>query len=230
MRSLVLLTALLCSTYVSISQETTTLLAPAERHREIGIIGETLTNSNGTDDISMVGLQYKHWKNKNFGFRGFAAYGEYNYRAGNNGIAEILGDTFVQKAPFTRVDMGIIGLGIEAQRQFYKSVHFFAAIELKGGYGAGQIDTAVTKTYAENKGIATSMTNTGAKDEANAFFVGVSPTVGAKFLFKHISFGAELVNQTLTFKGVSYKNAASFSWADFDMSRINTRVFFSYRF
>src|SRR5262249_14203436 len=112
----------------------------------------------------------------------------------------------------------------------YSHVYMFAAVELRAGYGSGHIDTSVTRHYPDNTSQPNHpYTESGmgyAGPKANMLFIGFTPAVGIKFQFARIAFGTELSNP------VSYTSSSQISGSqlDFDMGRINQRVFLHYRF
>jgi hypothetical protein len=199
------------------------------KYNELGLIGETNISGNASGQTSLAGIQFKHFGKKNIGYRVFAGYGEaqeYNF----SNIYFSAGDTSVEKHSSLTVNMPMVGLGIEGQHPLYKHVYMFAAFELRLGYGSGSIDTSITRHYPDldpnhgNTYIESGTGNRGPK--ANMLLVGLAPSVGIKFRFGKIVFGTEFSNLS-SYRGSSGTIGSNF---DFDLGRINQRLFLNYSF
>jgi len=212
--------------------EAGTATAQNDRKNEIGIfmhnyMGHASTNNT---DVSMMGVQYSRWKNERVGYRIMAAYGN-NYAIGDVFRKTVNIDTFIDMRTRRVVDMLKIGGAAQIQRKFYKRVYLFAAVELNVGYGKGQQDTLIDKTYMtssyhyENSG---DIFGRPAAD-VKMWHVSLLPTVGAKLVFSRITAGVEFYGIDATFSSVTVNNRSQ-GLFDFDMGNIGQRLFLNYRF
>lgn len=206
--------------------------APKVKKYELGVTTEM--NVFGDNNASFQALQFKKWKNEHYGARLLLGYG--NFQSNNDFPIYYteFNDTITKSAPYRTSQIGFAGLGLEAQRQFYKRVYLFAAVEAKFGYGTTMLDTLVervqsnanTRPWENNPGSPQIRTGTGV---SKMFYVGVTPTFGAKFQFSHITFGSEMAWNVFNY--TSYEHPAGHSnTTDFDMSKISPRFFVHYRF
>lgn len=205
---------------------------PNDRKNEIGIfthnsMGNTSTNST---EVNMMGVQYSRWKNERVGYRIMAAYGN-NYAIGDVFRKTVNVDTFIDMRTRRVVDMLKIGGAAQIQRKFYKRVYLFAAVELNAGYGKGQQDTLIDKTYMtssyhyENSG---DIFGRPALD-ATMWHISLLPTVGAKLVFSRITAGVEFYGVDATFSSVKV-NKQSQGIFNFDIGNVAQRIFLNYRF
>jgi len=199
------------------------------RNAELGLIGESNITGNAVGQTSLAGVQYKHFGKKNIGYRVFAGFGAMQ-QTNFNDIYYSSGDTAVEKRASIHASMPMVGGGIEGQHPLYKHVYMFAAFELRGGYGTGNVDTSITQHYPDNlTGLSHGYAESGTAlmgPSANMLFIGFSPVVGIKVQFNRIAFGTEFSN------AVTYMHSDKIpgSQVDFDMGNINERFFLSYRF
>ena len=204
----------------------------------IGFLGEANSMFGGNDNaiVSTVGLQYNKWYKKNVSYKIIAGYGNYNHSP--RGITQAIDqDTAIRKAANTKIDMAVIGGGIEVQRQFYKKLYFFAGFEIRVGYGSGTIDTTVTSEYyapqinpytgATVQGIATSSFDKSGTT-ATMFYFGLTPYFGLKLEFRKFCLGTEFKNY-IYHTSVHY-NSNREGLTDFDLSNISQSIFVQYKF
>ena len=158
-------------------------------NRELGIFAQTEGNG-GNQSMGMAGLQYKQWHTEHLGFRVIAAFAQYS--SSGSAVQSISGDTVVSRQEQLNFNLPVLGFGIEAQRHFYKKVYLFAAAELKGGYGSGSADSAVSIS----SGIGSTRwhlgQNVGHRD-ADLLYVGLTASVGAKIQWSRICLGLEIL-------------------------------------
>lgn len=209
-----------------------------DRKHELGVFGQTNPYSNGNDYMNFAGLQYKTWANEHLGLRFIAAYSDYNYKSSKfyQGTSS---DTSVSKWADTHISLGVIGGGIEAQRRFFKRVYLFAAVEMRVGYGNGTIDTSVEKAYTYTTPSTPQMPSAtysavygygAGRGNANMFYLGVSPSIGAKLQFSRLCMGIEMQAAELSIKSIKYDNAPSYGVTDFQLGNISHRFFVNFRF
>ena len=113
----------------------------------------------------------------------------------------------------------------------YKKIYVFAATEIKAGYGTSTIDTLIESQYGDvvEIGILPPFANT-APTTGNIFYAGLTPSIGADFLFNRISFGTEIALNIVTFSTASYNNQPRKNTINWDMGNFNPRFFVHYRF
>lgn len=200
---------------------------------EAGIFVQQNFTSTNADDIFMAGIQVKKWHNSHYGIRALAAYGNYS----NTGILStnrytiIAPDTLVEKYHSTAINMGMIGVGVEAQRVFYKSIVLFAAMELRGGYGTGKLKEQIVTRYYTPDDQYENWKTTGTKD-ANLIYIAAAPVIGAKVQLRHINFGLEMTGINMSYKGLNVEGSPkdSYGIADLNIGDFTHRIFIHYRF
>jgi hypothetical protein len=227
---IVILSILLPATLFA--QRQSTLLSSEPRMNEIGIM---LGNQSMSDEFTLntIGVQYKHWVNEYLGWRAMAGYA--NYQSKNlQSTYRYTPDTIFSKQVKDRINMPTISLGLEAQRRFYKRVYMYAALDLQAAYGKGNADTILTKKYAtpgENRISFNDVTLHAQNKDVNMFFLGFTPTVGAKVNLNKLSIGLEISALQATFRHPDRTNIkASMSAIDLSFGSIVQRCFITYRF
>jgi len=224
MRSVLLSSLLLCSANLYAQEQQL-----PQRSSEIGLMVDFNLTGNYTGPTSLAGVQYKHFGKKNIGYRVFAGFGSVQNSDYYNSYSSA-GDTSIERRSSMQVSMPMVGGGIEGQHPLYKHVYMYAAMELRAGYGSGHIDTVDTRPFpsaaGQQPGVYTEAADVSRGPKANMFFLGFTPAVGIKFQFSRIAFGTELSNP-VCYTGSNQLPGSQF---DFDMGRINQRVFLHYRF
>lgn len=230
-----LLKSIICCTLfanTAIAQEQKgTTIPVAEKRNEVGIFSHGRINGSfiGNTNANMIGISLTHWKNEHFGYRIINAYGNLYSESGIFQKYTSL-DTFVDMNSRTRIDMGIVGGALQAQRKFYKRVYLFAAIELNAGYGTGTRDTLITKTYRTSKeGYSTTSSNGNVQSAATLWQANISPTFGAKLVFNRIVAGVEVYGLGVTYQSIT-ANKTSMSTFDFNIGNLGQRIFINYSF
>lgn len=203
-----------------------TRVQPLVRKHELGI----MTQSGGLDlSVNLIGAQYKSWRDEHHGIRFIAAYGNHNNF--NSSIVSLGADSITEVHAITKVNMPVVGMGFEMQRNFWRSVYFSAAVDVWGGYGGGNVDTFTT---TRDRNSASGPTNTyGASfipQGLNMGVVGLAPSVGAKILTNRVAFQLELMPVQMVFRSLNYEKAPSASVFSFDAGMYLSRLSVSYRF
>lgn len=112
--------------------------APEKRNKELGVFAQFFHEGQDAGDRLLIGMQFRQQVQPHVNFRALVAYHRYQYE----GRPEVLDignhDSLRVKFSNTNADILAIGLGLEAQRQFYKRVWLFAGLELQAGYGTGK--------------------------------------------------------------------------------------------
>ena len=205
----------------------------------ISLLGEARIGSPGNNNASMstLGVQYRKKGKKYLSHTFTAGYGSYSYSRYDN-LIKISGDTAKTRRFVDNINLGILGSGIEAERQFYKKLYFFAGLELHAGYGTGTADTTITKQYNvllynphtgtlyETMVYGPGSTTSGPE---SMFYIGLTPYFGLKLEFKRVSIGTAFMNY-VTFSDIMQKAGNTYGSIDFDMGNITQRIFVSYKF
>ncbi len=195
-----------------------------EPKNEMGFFSHGHIGSSGyNSDVNILGINYNRWVTPSLGYRVIGGYGAYNTESGIIQKAYAL-DTFYDKKVRSYINMGVLGFAVQAQRKFYKRIHFFAALELRGGYGTGQRDTVTVKTYKGQEYYASSPTTSG-QAAISMFYLGFSPTVGAKIIWPRLTAGLELYPANMTMNVISRTGSM-----DFQLGNLGQRFFLNYRF
>ena len=108
---------------------------------EAGVITEVEKNAGS------YGLQYERWAQPWLGLHLKATYGMQHDDHRGNIPPLYLNDTILLRSLSTNYKILNLGIGIDVQRHFYKTVFLYASLNLNGGYGKGQSDTAGTLYY-----------------------------------------------------------------------------------
>lgn len=233
MKNIIALSLMLASMTAS-AQEQSISESPKQRKNEIGLTMQTDAFSYAYNNTSLQALQFKRWKNEHFGARFLVGHASYYTNQDFAPTYQVNNDTIIRKQPITNGNMGFVGFGLEAQRQFYKRVILFAAIEAQVGYGNARVDTAVE--YSTKDIQFRPFTNEPgtmpARPDATTqlFYVGITPTIGAKIEFNRINFGTEFALNLARITNRSYPGLPSINTIDIDLGNINPRFFVHYRF
>lgn len=204
---------------------TAILTTPRERLHEAGAFVQFHPADNG---INMQGLQYTRWKNEHKGIRFILAHGSYNNST--SPITIIIPDTVMMRKTTTRINMGIIGTGLTKQYHVNKTLYMFAAVELKGGYGRGSVDTTIVKQFVEGPTSKEITGNLFRDQDVSMMYAGITPSIGFKFQRKRISAGIELLPLEISYTSRQYSKAPSTSMLDLDFGLLRQRLFINYRF
>ncbi len=194
--------------------------------REAGIFGQTETSNGGNNTLSLVGLQYKHWRSPHYGFRVIGAFAQHHSYGEELQFAK--GDTFYTRQQHFNINLPVVGFGLEAQRHFYKNVYLFAAAELKGGYGRGSVDTLVERRIGNRSNTTPEFGNEGRQD-ASLLFVGMTASIGAKLQLRRMCVGLELLPISFSYRDLD-DGVRSSGVGDFHIGGFSQRLFLHFRF
>lgn len=229
-----LTTAMMCICATAFAQDQQPEKKPkpvlqTERKNEAGIIIQTDFGQNNNVNFSLAGAQYNRWITPHLGYRVIGAYGNYSSTSATTTYLPHP-DTVIMKQQHMSFDMPVVGFGFVAQRQFYKRVVLYAALEVKGGYGRGRTDTSVRAVYKQGfPESSEAYTRTPANHEASILLINMSASVGAKLQFSRMSFGIELLPAQLAYTKIDYKGRYG-GIADFELGNFSQRCFLNYRF
>ena len=223
--------------------QTTQKTATPENNRvnSLGIISES-NSANAVNDIpsmGVFGLQYRRQVRPHCAYSIMAAYGSYNSMPSTTRISTIKDDTAYGRSISTKAGLGLLGFALEADRQFYKKVYFFAGADLRGGYGTGTRDTNLVRSYNYTsvdpvtgnvyQGIVNKATSADGP-AVSMVNVALTPYVGVKLELRRIAFGLAVVGGSVAYTSIKPQNGSASSLVDFDLGNISRRLFFRYKF
>jgi hypothetical protein len=227
MKIIFLYAAMLCSS-ISFAQtevKQKTSLFPLKN--EMGLMAES--NFSGNESLSMMGFQYKHWRNEHFGYRIIAAYRQYQTESQNNQLT-IQHDTIFRLGKSTSIPMTLIGAGIDIQRRFFRSVYLYAAIELRGGYGSGSYHNtlSIEKGNGSYRGSSYSTDIKG----VTMFTIEAIPSIGAKLQYRRFVVGTEASFIRTAYNNISYPGVfrSQNGTGEFTAGDLCQRIYVHYRF
>lgn len=226
-----ILFALLCACALPVvAQEendelTTPQPMPKVRTREIGIMNQM----GGEDhDLNILGVQFKTWKNERKAFRFIAGYG--NYYTFNNNVVALGSDSATEVHSITKVDMPMIGFGVDMQRHFWKNIYLFAGIEVRGGYGKGSLDTMISRRPINVQGPGNVNGAPFIPQDVSLTYIVASPSIGAKLHGKRLGASIELMPVNMAYRSLDYEKGTSISTFDFNGAIFQQRLSVYYRF
>jgi hypothetical protein len=223
MRHILLFALLLAST--GASAQTTTLPLKVDVNKEVGLFGQVDDGANNSS-FSMGGIQYKRWHNQRVGFRAIAAYGTYS-TVGPKRYHTASDTTYIAQE-YYNISLPLLGLGVEAQRQFYKRVSLFAALELSGGYGSGLSDTSILWTAGVNNNPSQYISRPFALKNVNLTLVGLTASLGAKLQWSRIVAGIEVLPVRFQYAKIS-GDVSHGGLLDISLWGMSHRIFLNYR-
>ena len=207
------------------------------RNNEIGLFAD-LNISSSSQHTEMYGVQFRHFKNdiyrnNTLGYRILIGTGSFKNEGGDNKRLYPGGnsDTVITSSLDRWQEINFIGVGVDAQRNFYKKIWLYAAVSITGGFGEARVDSNV-RTYIRSTDRYVDLHSERTRySYGNAFWIRVSPIIGAKVaLAKILWVGLEWSNAlTITNAPTDTRGNKSTS-GDFDLTNINTRLFASFRF
>lgn len=233
MKKIMIGALLMCMTTGIVAQDIQPEELPTFRKNEIGVTAELDAFNSTLNSTTFQALQFKHWKNEHYGARFLVGRGDFQSTYDFPQYYQVSNDTVYKKTPLTNGNMGIVGVGLEAQRQFYEKVYLFAAIEGKFGFGSGRVDTLTERSVESPQHPLQHPVGpipAASPVSVSMFYAGLTPTFGAKFQFRHITFGSEMAWNLLNYTNITYGNQSPRSLMDLDMSRLSPRFFVNYRF
>lgn len=194
-------------------------------NQELSIFGQTLLTGNN-DVFSLAGLQYRRWHNEQVGFRVIGAFGQY-YSSGGE-LQYISGDKVITRQQHYNISLPVVGFGLEAQRHFYKRVSLFAAVELRGGYGAGHADTGVSRSIGQGA-VSQYLSERSGRRDVSLLYLGLSPSIGAKMQWSRLCVSLEIAPLTASYTQL-YNAPGNGGTINLDMGNLNQRLSIGWRF
>ncbi|MCD6011186.1 MAG: hypothetical protein K0Q79_1048 [Flavipsychrobacter sp.] len=204
----------------------------------IGFFGETnaLFTGYGEPIMKTFALQYIRKSKKVLQYKVGIGYGGYEqppYAL----MDSIYGDTAESRSVIKYIDLGIISLGVEAQRQFYRKLHFFGGIELRAGYGNGTTETSIIKEYNVVYNIPPYRWHETGVDfsysrgpNVTMTYVGFTPYFGLKLEFKRITLGTSFMSYVYYTKIKKEPKGYADNSVEFDGGNITQQLFVRYKF
>ncbi len=209
------------------AQSTETTTSQKTSTSEIGIFGQTEFSQSNTN-LSMMGIQFKKWMNEHVGFRVLGGYASYDALQAPFFIGGAAGEA-EERYVSHQISLGILGVGVEAQRQFYKRLYLFAGLELKGGYGSGTADTIIKTAYKHHGHYESNWDLNNGSGNATMTYLDFMPSIGAKIQFSKLTFGVETSGVMMNYTSIATGNVSS-SMTGFEMGGYMIhRGFISYR-
>jgi len=217
-----------CTTFSCFAQQDiNTSSGKNNKQQEAGIFAQTGWNSDN-ENLSFFGLQYKRWQNEHFGWRAIGAFGNYSATKNVFSITSSSSeDTSVKRYVDTDIPLGMVGLGMEAQRTFYKRIVLFAAIELRASYGKGTQKNIETQESSKSN---YNYYHVFTAADARLFYMALAPSIGAKCQFRKFNFGLEFSGINMNYTSLKIANFAAQGIFNFDAGNVNSRAFFAYNF
>jgi hypothetical protein len=223
--SLMLTVSLVAFAQDSEEEVPATRVFPDIKKHELGI----MTQSGGVEDgVNLLGVQYKVWKDEHRAFRFIAAYG--NYNTFNSSIVSLASDSLTEVHSLTKVNMPVIGMGLEMQRNFWRKVYFSAAVDIWGGYGGGSVDTFIHTRQRSNSGGPTiTYGSPFIPQDVRMTYVAIAPSIGARIQGKRVTVGLDIMPLQLSYRNLNYEKGTSTGIVDFNAGLYLQRISVSYR-
>lgn len=205
---------------------------PKIKKHEIGFTSEIIDFGGSINNSTLQALQFKKWKNEHYGARFLI--GRATFQSDRNFPTTYItnNDTITKNMPLTFAQMGFVGVGLEAQRQFYKRIYLFAAVEGRFGFGKASVDTIQERVTTSGRYVELDPATRQPfpnRPTLDAFQAALTPTFGAKFQFSRVTFGSEMAWNIFNYTQVGNPGSTLSSF-DLDMSRMGARFFVHYRF
>lgn len=211
---------------------------PKVRVNSFGLFAETngILGNADNGSISTVGLQYVRKKEKKPAYT--VSLGYTTYTSGRPSVMQTLvtRDTAESRWNSDRIDMLMLGVGMELQKQFYRKLHFFSGLQLRAGYGNGARDTIQEKTYnyyqyntATKRYERTTehATRTLGSTDITMLYFGFTPYFGLKLDFKRFVIGTSFMNY-VTFRSLN-DGGHTDGMVDFSINDISQQFFVRYK-
>ncbi len=208
------------------------------RSNSIGLFSES--NSMFTSDrgplMQTMGVQYLKRSKKVIEYKVSIGYSNYAEMPSYNGLYSIQSDTARWSNVSKKSNLGILGFGVEAKRQFYKKLYFFAGFDVRAGYGNGKSDTTGTKQYSAmqfnpvtNALQEVFITETFHREApATMVYAGFTPYFGLKLEFKRFAIGTSFMNY-FAYRSIQLKGGQNDALIEFDFSNITQQFFVRYK-
>lgn len=229
MKSILLTFVLACAVLITNAQEIQPLvMKKTPGKNEIGFFGEsTLGNTNNYS--ARIALQYKRWVKPDKAYRIFAGYSYYQKSAERLYLGH-LSDTIYTSYQRKDIPMVFAGIGAEIQRHFYKKIYLSAAVDVHFAYGTGSDNTVTQIEKRNDNNVEYFIEKVANSGKAELFQTGITPWIGAKYLFNRISFGTELSVVQMDISALSINDARSSGGFNMDGGNLRQRIYFNYRF
>ena len=217
---------LLLSTFAIRAQEIP-VPAPKPYKHELGIFTQIDMGGNEHLSMGLTGLQYRYRHTERLGIRAIAAYGSYSSSGSETFHGS--GDTIITHQKHFDIGLPVLGLGLEAKRHFYRKVYLFAALELKGGYGAGSGGTLERRSTGHGDSITYHLSQNIDRRDASLLYIGMTASVGGQIQWSRVCLGLELLPVTMMYRKIDDDTGRA-GIADLNLGDFSQRLFLHYRF
>lgn len=236
---LIFVTAAFATTFAQQQSIKTTSTSPlssfAEKRNEMGIFGQASFGNLNNQGQVLNGIQYKHWIKPNIGIRIMGGFSPYSYNRRPIVLERMGNDTVKVSNYYHEANTVFVGLGIEAQRHFYRRVFLYASLDIIGGYGTGhaQTNTSLNSIYNPNQTFISNNLPDYLQGKYSRSYVKLLPNIGGKIVFKRFDFGLDMsaIDINWTYEDSELIPAPPYSRLDITvLSYTSFRLFFNYRF
>lgn len=222
--------AIICSSFVNANAQ-----SYQNKKNEIGLFGEQKF-SNSMNNAGKFGIFYRR-ENKENKFRRFQLFHtSLNSFSMNNPYSVIQhNDTIVSKYFVNNMSGFGLGYGIEKQRNFYKKVFLYAALDVRFTYKQhkfyNHVDTTVMSNVQYSSMVHFNSTSTRIPNyNAKGYYISVLPTIGAKIDIRNrIVVGTEMM-MTTNVGFYSQKTTTNYTIFDLDMDLFTQKFYINYKF
>lgn len=206
-----------------------------DKKNEIGIFGQAAFGYTNNEGQVINGIQYKHWIKPNVGIRILGGFSPY-YSSRRPIVLERIGyDTVRVRNYYHEANTVFVGLGIEAQRHFYKRVFLYAAVDIIGGYGTGQAqtNTSLNSIYNSSQIFISNNLPDYVYGKYSRTYVKLLPNIGSKIVFKRFDFGLDMSAIDINWTSENSELIPTPPYSRLDITVLNYtsfRLSFNYRF
>jgi hypothetical protein len=205
----------------------------------VGVFVETNALFVGDENPNMktMGLQYIMNTKKILRYKVSVGYADY-WHMPRGVFHAVQADTVKMRKVNRYINLGMVGVGLEVQRQFYRKMYFFAGFDLRAGYGTGKSDTSVNKEYTfkfydstANRSFDIMQSNSDILrgPDVTMVYAGFTPYFGLKLEFKHFSVGTSFMNY-FAYRSIQSKGGHNDALIDFSSANITQQFFVRYKF
>lgn len=177
-------TVLYAQDTIVIKQDTT---VGKQRRNELGIRTEFEFAYGG--EQSFGGIQFKHFYNKNTGYRLYAGFG-----AASTWQDNVTSHPATIHSEYTTTSAGVLiaGGGLERQHALCRYLYLFGTAEVRLGYGWGSVDTTTDQPTPAMPPYPATLYTDYSGPNVHMLFIGVAASAGIKLQLKRFTAGLEI--------------------------------------
>jgi hypothetical protein len=204
----------------------------AKKRQSLGITSDLYISSKG-QNVGQVqlGLQYMRWLTPSKGLKVAAGY---NFRSADGHIRhteQIAADTFKTRITNMESNGMFLSVGAQFQRQFYKRVVLFAAVDLDGVWAPTRYYTH--NVFTNENGHSYFLDNLSAdfrEEKRNEMLIMLKPSIGAKLVWPKfiVSAACTFAQARLSFN--TYEKSTTFNTEYAFMNSVHGNLSLHYRF